>query len=91
VPTVTLPPAQYDHAYPGPVIERILPLDEARKFCEQIGVGQFDGCAGYVTLQDGSKACFIILPDQDAPDPIIDHYRRHEVGHCNGWPADHRE
>ena len=88
---VTLPPLQYDHPYPGQVIERVLPLAEARSYCQQIGVGQFDGCAGYVTLQDGNRACFIVLPDQDAPDPIIDHYRRHEVGHCNGWPADHRE
>jgi hypothetical protein len=31
------------------------------------------------------------LPDQDAPDPIIDHYRRHEIAHCNGWPASHRD
>jgi hypothetical protein len=27
------PPAQYVHHYHGPVIERILPLSEARKAC----------------------------------------------------------
>ena len=91
MPTVTLPPPQYDHAFPGIVIEKLLTLEETRKLCEQIGVGSFDGCAGFVQLQDGSRACFIVLPDQDAPDPIIDHSRRHELAHCNGWPADHTD
>jgi hypothetical protein len=90
MPTVTLPPPQYDHAYSGVVIERVLPLEEARSYCQQIGVGRYDACAGYVILQDGSKACFIVLPT-DAPDPDISHYRIHERAHCNGWPASHRD
>jgi hypothetical protein len=33
------------------------------------------------------NTCFIILPDDElAP---VDTYRRHEIAHCNGWPADH--
>ena len=87
---VTVPPPEYDHAFPGIVIEQILPLGEARALCDRIGVGQFDGCAGYVTMSDGTKACFIVLPT-DGPDPNIDHYRRHEIAHCNGWPASHRD
>ena len=39
MPTVTLPPPRYDHPYPGQVIERVLPLDEARRLCEQLGNG----------------------------------------------------
>jgi hypothetical protein len=71
-------------------MEQVLPLEEARKMCEQIGVGPYDGCAGYVLLQDGSRACFIVLPESStAPDPDTDHYFRHERAHCNGWPANH--
>ena len=83
---VTVPPERYDH-YSGPVIERVLPLAEARKLCADIGITA-DGCAGYVTMSDGTKACFIVLPT-DGPDPNVDHYRRHEMAHCNGWPANH--
>jgi hypothetical protein len=53
-----------------------------------IGVGPADGCSGYVTLQDGSRGCFIAIP-ADGPDPIPGDYRRHEIAHCNGWPANH--
>ena len=87
---VTAPPPQYDHPYPGQVIERVLPLAEARSYCQQIGVGPFDGCAGYVTMSDGSKACFVVLPE-GGPDENIDHYRHHEIAHCNGWSADHTD
>ena len=86
---VTIPPPQYDHAFPGIVIERILPLEEVRKLCQQIGVGYVDGCAGFVTLDSGEKACFIVLP-VDGFDSVAA-YRRHEVSHCNGWPASHRD
>jgi hypothetical protein len=84
---VTLPPPQYDHAYPGIVIEKLLTLEEVRRLCDSIGVGAFDACAGFITLNDGSRACLIILPT-DGFDTIAA-YRRHEISHCNGWPANH--
>ena len=87
---VTVPPPEYDHAYNGPVLEKVLPLAEARALCEQIGVGRYDGCAGFITLNDGSRACFIVLPT-DGPDPNIENYRRHETAHCNGWPPSHSD
>jgi len=84
---VTVPPERYDHPYNGVVIERVLPLDEVRKLCVYIGVGPADGCSGYVTLQDGAQACFVVLPTDGFDN--IDNYRRHEIAHCNGWPANH--
>jgi hypothetical protein len=85
MPTVTLPPVQYDHYYNGPVIEKVMPLDEVRKYCDQIGNGpNADACSGIVR-QNG--ACFIVLPS-DGFDSI-DAYRRHELAHFNGWPANH--
>ena len=70
------------------MIEKLLTLEETRKLCTAIGVGYVDGCAGYVTMSDGTKACFIVLP-VDGLDPDVDHYRRHELGHCNGWGKDY--
>jgi len=84
---VTVPPLKYDHPFDGQVIERVLPLEEARKLCADIGINA-DGCAGYVTMSDGTKACFVVLP-VDGPDPDVDHYHRHELAHCNGWGKDH--
>jgi len=82
---VTVPPERYDHPYrDGPVVERVLPLDEVRRLCAEIGI-HADGCSGY--LQDGSKGCFIAIPT-DGFD-TVDAYRRHEIGHCNGWGKDH--
>jgi hypothetical protein len=87
---VTVPPERYDHAYPGIVIEKLLTLEEVRRFCTAIGVGPFDGCAGFIDMPDGTKGCFVVLPT-DGPDPNIENYRRHEIAHCNGWPASHRD
>jgi len=39
--------------------------------------------SGYVTLQDGTQACFVVLPTDGFDN--IDNYRRHEIAHCNGW------
>ena len=45
---VTAPPERYNFPYPGQVIERVLPLDEARKLCASIGI-YADGCSAFVT------------------------------------------
>ena len=81
---VTAPPERYNFPYPGQVIERVLPLDEARKLCASIGI-YADGCSAFVTGENGSHACYIVLP-LDGFDTVAA-YRRHELGHCNGWPA----
>jgi hypothetical protein len=38
-------------------------------------------------MQDGSRACFIVLPS-DGFDSVAA-YRRHEQAHCNGWGPTH--
>jgi hypothetical protein len=89
MPTVLAPPERFDHPYrDGPVIEKLLTLEEVRKLCASIGI-YADGCSAFINLQDGSRACWIILPS-DGFDTVAA-YRRHEVGHCNGWAADHSE
>jgi hypothetical protein len=76
------PPVQYVHHYNGPVIERVLPLPEARKACAGKGV-RADACAW-----TSNGACHLIIPRNG---PVRDRgaYRRHELAHCNGWDHSH--
>jgi hypothetical protein len=77
------PPAQYNHPYAGPVDERVMPVAEVRTLCKSVGAsGRFVACA---CVSNG--ICHIILPN-DEPAPVST-YRRHEIAHCNGWPASH--
>jgi hypothetical protein len=77
------PPAQYNHQYAGRVDERVMPVAEVRALCTSVGAsGPFVACAW---VSDG--VCHIVLPnDERAP---VSTYRRHEIAHCNGWPANH--
>jgi hypothetical protein len=83
------PPAQYDHPYDGLVGERVIPVAETRVICDSLGASQAsaDAPGGVACAWVSDNTCFIILPDDElAP---VDTYRRHEIAHCNGWPADH--
>ena len=77
------PPAQYNHPYDGPVDERVMPVAEVRALCTSVGAsGPFVACAWV-----SAGVCHIVLPnDGKAP---VSTYRRHEIAHCNGWPANH--
>jgi hypothetical protein len=63
------------------VIERVLPLSEARRVCASKGAPA-DACAW---ISNG--ACHLIVPRNG---PVRDRaaYRRHEMAHCNGWDTD---
>jgi hypothetical protein len=50
------PPARYNHPYSGPVIERVLPLNEARTLCAH-GGAPADACA-WVT----HGTCYLVIP-----------------------------
>jgi hypothetical protein len=77
------PPVQYNHPYDGPVVERVMPVAEVRALCTSVGAsGPFVACAWV-----SHGVCHIVLPN-DEPAPVST-YRRHEIAHCNGWPANH--
>ncbi len=86
------PLSQYNHPYDGLVEERVLPVAEVRVVCDSLAASHSSadasapgGTAACAWVNDDT--CFIILPDDEgAP---VDTYRRHEIAHCNGWPADH--
>lgn len=84
MPWITLvvePPPGYAH-YPGPVIERVLPLAEARRVCAHMGV-RADACSWKTR-----NTCHIVIP-RGGPVRDLGAYRRHEVAHCNGWEHGH--
>lgn len=84
MPWITLvvePPPQYTH-YSGPVIERVLPLAEARRACARMGV-RADACSW-----KKGKVCHVVIPT-GGPVRDLGAYRRHEVAHCNGWEHGH--
>jgi hypothetical protein len=77
------PPVQYDHPYDGPVVERVMLMAEVRALCTSLGASPRGVACSWVS--DGT--CYIVLPsDEQAP---VSTYRRHEIAHCNGWPANH--
>lgn len=78
------PPPRYDHPYAGPVIERVLPLAEARAACARMGV-RADACSWVI-----NGACHLVIP-RGGPVKDLRAYVRHERAHCNGWTHDHAE
>src|SRR5262249_3691300 len=77
------PPAQYDHPYNGPVVERVVPEAEVRSLCMSMGAN----LGGVACSLHSNGTCYIVLPsDERAPAAT---FRRHEIAHCNGWPANH--
>lgn len=76
------PPAHYVHAYSGTVIERVLPLAQARALCRTRGVVA-DACAW-----TAKGKCYLVIP-RGGPVKSLAPYRRHELTHCNGWSERH--
>ena len=81
ITVVAEPPPALAH-YPGPVIERVLPLAQARAACGQMGV-HADACSW-----KKGNVCHIVIPI-GGPVRNLSAYRRHEVAHCNGWEHSH--
>jgi hypothetical protein len=76
------PPLRYNHGYAGHVVERVLPLAEARRVCAARGA-YADACSW---LAHGT--CYLVIP-RGGPVKDLRAYVRHERAHCNGWPENH--
>ena len=74
------PPAQYDHPYPGQVVEQRLSRLQIIVTCH----GPAESCSW---LDNG--VCHIVLPQEENDTRLIAYIREHEMGHCNGWPSHH--
>jgi hypothetical protein len=89
---VTPPPARWDHAFVGDLIEKDLPSKEAKALCFELGNGKAEACAGVGTYTTGEKIgkriCIIVIATNDLHG-TLDQYRRLEIAHCNGWNRSH--
>jgi hypothetical protein len=74
------PPAQYAHPYHGQVIEHRVSQAELIQLCR----GPATGCSWV-----NAGACHLALPNYEKDRPLLALMRRHELGHCNGWPSYH--
>jgi hypothetical protein len=98
-PPPLYPPAQYDKPYTAGVMEtHTLTLPEIQKRCAKAGFGHGRLACTIVRSQG---RCSVYLPRvgerglYEGTTPVVitsalqAGLRRHERGHCNGWPADH--
>ena len=82
-----LPPEEYDYPYKGILVTTVAKnQNEVRKLCPWTPFAAL-GCAFRY-----AGGCLIVLANEDTiraagEDPDV--VRRHEIGHCNGWPAGH--
>lgn len=87
------PPPQYDHAYQGELIlQKIHPL-RVRVSCTALfkkhGGKPLIATNGCAWRSKDRKRCWVIIIDRPANGTIPANVLRHEIGHCNGWPASH--
>ena len=77
------PPARFNHR-PDHVIEEVQSLEQIQKTCAPRAIifthGHYQGCS---SVRAG--VCRVYL----ANIPQIEHVRRHEYAHCNGWSSNH--
>ncbi|TPN11730.1 hypothetical protein [Mesorhizobium sp. B2-1-2] len=81
------PPERFDHLYKGKLTIKYLPQARVQVVCERFKYNDdtlMRGCSSW-----DSTSCIIVVVDKtflgQTPAAVI----RHEMGHCNGWPADH--
>ena len=83
-----LPPPEYDYYPPGGFRVLTVPTrSELVRMCGQEHA-PFPSCGG----RDKNGVCIILaLPRLEMPAMGYDYddVKRHEFGHCNGWPKDH--
>jgi hypothetical protein len=84
------PPERFDHPYPGDVQINLMDSRFVGKECREWGAGKSPsdavGCAW--VADDGT--CVVVIAKRTKKAPI-EAIIRHEIAHCNGWPADHPE
>lgn len=74
---VQVPPPQYDRPYAGRLTVVSMPTDQMQRICPR---GKICWAASY----SRPGHCIIFLPNNLSAD-LVAQYRRHEIGHCNGW------
>jgi hypothetical protein len=82
------PPAIYQRAYRGALSIRQGTLAQVEHYCHTMqGIVSQYRALGCSKVDEGS--CFVMIPKIGGPvtASIQAQIRRHELAHCNGWPA----
>jgi hypothetical protein len=86
-----VPPKEYDRPFSGTVI--VVPARDQKHVREMCPRAAFNpGFPALACAYLEATVCRIVMaPDADIkaagfPPELV---KRHEIGHCNGWPADH--
>jgi hypothetical protein len=89
-----LPPEEFDHPFDGSLrVVRLQTQQEVRQNCPNMTfiLPVASGCS--VKWKSLPRLCYVFMVSDDeikaaGYDPEI--VLRHEIGHCNGWPSDHK-
>lgn len=90
-----MPPKEFDHAYAGTVIPHKVKFGQANAKCDEIAARRHETRSGFATYGCAFTAvkgkCEIVVSyDPTGGDQkMLSNSRRHEIGHCNGWPSNH--
>jgi hypothetical protein len=89
-----LPPSYWDHAFDGVIVEKqVGSKEEMAKVCPSFGEmsPHMLGCSYHYTRAGVNHCVMYLATDQwiKYNRVSIGAVRRHEIGHCNGWPGDH--
>jgi hypothetical protein len=85
-----LPPLEFDHPYDGTLIVERADALTMPTLCPKTSYPITLGCSRHDPIL---KKCVITIATNDIlgkTDWSFSIVRRHEIGHCNGWPADHK-
>ena len=84
------PPAIYDHVYHGKLVERRGTPAQVEHFCHtQQGIVSPYRALGCAIHRGKSCTIMITQVGGKVTAQVQSQIRRHEMAHCNGWPADH--
>jgi hypothetical protein len=85
-----LPPPEYDKPFAGKLTEIRVGPAIMRSICPKTIYPVTLGCA--YSTSDKSECVIVLVSDEliRAAGWTSEIVRRHEIGHCNGFPADHR-
>ena len=81
------PPARFNHRPGGRVIEEFQSLEQIQKTCaSRIIIRSHPNFRGCASSRGG--VCRVYIAN-GLTRPQIEHVRRHEYAHCNGWSSNH--
>jgi hypothetical protein len=90
------PPARFDFPYKGELTVKRLPQDQVFDACRVLFKLYDVRAAAYLnqrgcSIITSSNSCLVVTVDKPFKGATPESVLRHEIGHCNGWPADHPE